>query len=302
VVGQPHDRVADQLAGAVEGDLAAAVDVDDLGGAGVERALVRVRALAAGEHRWVLEQQDGLLTTLGDVGVDLALEVPGPAVVHRPETAMLDHAHPVEGSPRVRTACGRRLRPSHRFGHAGRVPVRVPLALLVLAAGLTLGLVGLEVVARVPAPDRPSAPAPSSRTAPAPGERFALEVLHAWDRRRASAWAAGDPVALATLYVPASSAGAADVALLRRYAARGLVVRDLRMQVLRARVLVTRPRRVTLEVTDRLAGARAVRVDRTDAARRLPADTASTRILELRRVGGRWLMARVSSSPSAGGR
>ena len=38
VVGQPHDRVADQLAGAVEGDLAAAVDVDDLGAAGVERA------------------------------------------------------------------------------------------------------------------------------------------------------------------------------------------------------------------------------------------------------------------------
>ena len=29
VVGQPHDRVADQLAGAVEGDLAAAVDLDD---------------------------------------------------------------------------------------------------------------------------------------------------------------------------------------------------------------------------------------------------------------------------------
>ena len=34
VVGQPHDRVADQLARAVEGDLAAAVDVDDRGAVG----------------------------------------------------------------------------------------------------------------------------------------------------------------------------------------------------------------------------------------------------------------------------
>ena len=40
VVGQPNDRVADQLAGAVEGDLAAAVDVDDRRAAGVQRPLV----------------------------------------------------------------------------------------------------------------------------------------------------------------------------------------------------------------------------------------------------------------------
>ena len=46
VVGERDDRVADQLAGAVEGDLAAAVDVDDRRAAGVERPLVRVGALA----------------------------------------------------------------------------------------------------------------------------------------------------------------------------------------------------------------------------------------------------------------
>ena len=34
VVGQPHDRVADELAGPVEGDLAAAVDLDDRGAVG----------------------------------------------------------------------------------------------------------------------------------------------------------------------------------------------------------------------------------------------------------------------------
>ena len=43
VVGQRDDRVADQLAGTVEGDLAAAVDVDHRSAAGVGRPLVRAR-------------------------------------------------------------------------------------------------------------------------------------------------------------------------------------------------------------------------------------------------------------------
>ena len=82
VVGQRDDRVADQLAGAVEGDLAAAVDVDDRGATGVERPLVRLGALAAGEDRRVLEQQHGVVGVAGDHRrVDLALEVPGGEVV-----------------------------------------------------------------------------------------------------------------------------------------------------------------------------------------------------------------------------
>ena len=58
VVGQPHDRVADQLAGAVEGDLPAAVHVDH-GSAGNGRPLVRVGAGARGVDRRVLEEEDG---------------------------------------------------------------------------------------------------------------------------------------------------------------------------------------------------------------------------------------------------
>ena len=50
-----HDRVADELAGAVPGDLAAAVDVDDRGAVG--GPLVRLGALAGGVDRGVLEQQ-----------------------------------------------------------------------------------------------------------------------------------------------------------------------------------------------------------------------------------------------------
>ena len=82
VVGERDDRVADQLAGTVEGDLAAAVDVDDRRAARVERALVRVGALAGGEHRRVLEQQHGVGGLAGHHRrVHVALEVPGGDVV-----------------------------------------------------------------------------------------------------------------------------------------------------------------------------------------------------------------------------
>jgi hypothetical protein len=174
--------------------------------------------------------------------------------------------------------------------------LRIPVSLLVLVAGLTVGLVAVAVVARTPGAADRGAPVARGPSASEPGDPSVLAVLHGWDRQRASAWAAGDPVALASLYVPGSSAGATDVALLRRYAARGLVVRDIRMQVVRARVLVARPRRIELEVTDRLTTATAVRAAGPAAPRRLPAGAAATRVLELRRVGARWLMARVSAS------
>ena len=175
------------------------------------------------------------------------------------------------------------------------MPVRIPLVLLVLAMGLTLGLVGVATVSDRPGEVRaPGRPAETARPAT---EHAALAVLHAWDRRRGDAWAAGDAAALARLYTERSAAGAADVALLRRYAARGLVVRDLRMQLLRARVLVVRPRLLQLEVTDRLAGGRAARRSEPGTARTLPADAASTTVLTLRRIGDRWLMARVSALP-----
>jgi hypothetical protein len=64
----------------VEGDLAAAVHVDDRGA--VERPLVRLGALAGGEHRWVLEQEDLALPARRDLGVHPALEVPRLLVVH----------------------------------------------------------------------------------------------------------------------------------------------------------------------------------------------------------------------------
>ena len=175
------------------------------------------------------------------------------------------------------------------------MPVRVRPALLVLAVGLTVGLVASLAWAR-PEPaavaGRPSAAA--EPVAAAAREGRAVAVLHDWDVRRAAAWAAGDADRLAALYTAGSSAGAADVALLRRYAARGLVVRGLRMQLLRTRVLVQRPRLLELEVTDRLARAVAALPSDPGRVRRLPVDTATTRVLVLRRVGDEWLVARVS--------
>jgi hypothetical protein len=70
----------------------------------------------------------------------------------------------------------------------------------------------------------------------------------------------------------------------------------MRMQVLHLRVLVARPSRIVLEVTDRLAGAVAVRVDDDRVRRLLPADGPTHRRLVLRRDGGRWLMAGVSAT------
>ncbi len=66
-----------------------------------------------------------------------------------------------------------------------------------------------------------------------------LAVLRQWDRRRARAWAQGDPEALATLYVPGSTAGERDLARLRRYVDRGL--RELRRVSRRQVVLFFEP-------------------------------------------------------------
>jgi len=181
------------------------------------------------------------------------------------------------------------------------MPIRVSRALLVLAVGLTVGLVGVVVLsrpttgaaARLLSADRAAHDAP---TASGPGtEVRALRVLHDWDVRRAAAWASGDTDALAALYTNGSTAGAGDVALLRRYRLRGLVVRDLGMQVLRARVMVDRPRLVELEVSERLSSA--VAFEASVGSRALPRDRATTHRLVLRRVDGTWRMARVSVLP-----
>jgi hypothetical protein len=126
--------------------------------------------------------------------------------------------------------------------------------------------------------------------AKAPAGPPPVEVLRAWDARRAEAWARGDARLLKALYTPGSVAGRQDRAMLRAWAARGLAVRDLRTQLLAVRVLRHAPSTWTLLVTDRLAVGVAVGRGRR---RPLPRDEATTRTVRLRWVDGGWRVASV---------
>jgi hypothetical protein len=138
------------------------------------------------------------------------------------------------------------------------------------------------------------APAPSASARPALLE--ALTVLHDWDARRARAWTTGDVRAVRSLYVPGSAAGRADVHLLNAYRAQGLGVRRLVTQVYAVRVLHRGPGTLGLSVFDRVAGGELVRGRHAVTLR---SSQPVTRIVELRRVAGRWLVAGISGSGGA---
>lgn len=165
-------------------------------------------------------------------------------------------------------------------------PRRLLPALAVMTL-LVLVLCGWAVL-RPPATSTAGAPV----AVPERAESEALELLRDWDSRRADAWAAGDVVALRSLYVPGSGSGEADVEMLRQYVARGLVVEGLSTQVLSLSLLRDpSPGTVRVRVTDRVSGGRAV--TRDGAEQTLPVDEASTRVVTLRRVDGSWLVADV---------
>lgn len=113
-------------------------------------------------------------------------------------------------------------------------------------------------------------------------------VLHAWDDRRAEAWTAGDARALAALYVPGSTAGQHDVAMLRDWAARGMRVDGLRTQLIDVDVRGRTPHRLVLAVTDRVVGGVAVPGELA-----LPRDRPSRHVATMRFVAGEWLVSRV---------
>ena len=153
--------------------------------------------------------------------------------------------------------------------------------------------------ARIPAPetvvaaaDPPGGSAGASAGGTQPDDPLpAAALLHAWDRRRALAWANGDVQALGDLYTAGSGAGHADVALLKSYLHRGLRVTGLRMQVFAVLVLHHGHGRWRLLVTDRLARAVAVGVG---GSVRLPRDSAATRVISLvRGSDGRWRVSAV---------
>ena len=119
-----------------------------------------------------------------------------------------------------------------------------------------------------------------------------LDVLHDWDARREAALVASDPGQLRRLYTPGSSAGRADVRLLRAYALRGFVVRRLETQVFAVRALRTTPRRITLRVFDRVAGGA---VSSAGTRRRLASTGPAPRDVTFQRRGGGWVVSEVSA-------
>jgi hypothetical protein len=184
-----------------------------------------------------------------------------------------------------------------RIEHAG---VMDPRRLLPVLTAVACALVVATLVVGHGRPDgtgRADAPRPEATAAapgrPAPGPAV---VLAAWDERRAAAWARGDAGALADLYVPGSRSGAADVRLLRAYAARGLRVEGLTTQVLALRVVEQSSRRLVLVVTDRVVGGSAVGGAAPVA---LPADRASARRVVLVRQRGRWVVEEARDQASA---
>ena len=135
----------------------------------------------------------------------------------------------------------------------------------------------------------------STVSVPPGPEVQAAVVLRAWDAARAEAWAAGDVRRLGTLYTPRSAAGQRDQAMLREWLRRGLVIRDLRFQVLALREVRRTARTWVLRVTDRVSAGSAVG---RGAARPLPRDSASTTTVTLRWAGGRWLVESVRAAGS----
>lgn len=178
-----------------------------------------------------------------------------------------------------------------------RLLPRLLLVVLVLAALTVVGVAVARGLDRA-GPAHTAAPtqaAPGPALLPADVE--AVEVLRAWDRRRAAAWARGDAAALRGLYVRRSAAGRHDVAMLRAWTGRGFRVRGMQMQLLSIVVRRHAGDRLVLRVTDRLA--RAVAVSRGVRVP-LPRDEASSRSVTLWRAGGRWQVAAVRRSSVSG--
>lgn len=174
------------------------------------------------------------------------------------------------------------------------------VAILLATLGVVLAVAAVVAVAVLGDPasherrTTPAAPdaviAPRARSVPVAQAVGSLAVLRDWDRSRAAAWASGDVAALRALYVRGSAAGSRDVAMLRAWRGRGLRVERISMQVLAVELRARSGRRIVLVVTDRLAAGVAVAAGGR-ASRELPQDTATSRRLEFRRVGGRWLLA-----------
>jgi hypothetical protein len=162
-----------------------------------------------------------------------------------------------------------------------------------VSAATTTALVSTGVLVLSPQPGAEVAQQLAAR-GPAVGTH-ALAVLRRWDRRRAGAWAAGDPAALARLYVGGSHTGRHDVSDLARWQARGLRVVGLHQQVAALSLRRRTPGHLTVVVTDRTVDGVAV-----GGRHRLgvPRSAWAVHRVTLRRVAGRWRVVEARAQPA----
>lgn len=124
----------------------------------------------------------------------------------------------------------------------------------------------------------------------APGDDPECYALGGLDVARARALAEVNVTDLERLYA-SNDAASRDRRILERYAARGLRVVGAGMTRASCRVVARTPRRVDLEVTERLS--RSWVVDEAGATRELPRDGFSRRRIVLTGGTGRWRIASV---------
>src|SRR4051812_44674824 len=174
------------------------------------------------------------------------------------------------------------MRPRARVWWASAVSVAVTAALVTT---------GVLVVAPQPAAEVGRSVAAHR---PASGAR-ALAVLRRWDAERARAWAAGDPAALARLYVSGSHTGRRDVGALARWHARGLRVIGLHQQVAALSLRRRAPGLLAVVVTERTVDGVAV-----GGRHRLgvPRSAWAVHRVDLRRVAGRWRVVEAQAQPA----
>jgi hypothetical protein len=112
------------------------------------------------------------------------------------------------------------------------------------------------------------------------------------DELRSRALRNGDEALLDSVYVGGSLVLRADRKLVQAYAARGLRLRSP-IDYLSARVMNRGADAVALAVVDQVRAPTATTASGTALA--LPADRPTSHVIVLRRVAGRWLIARVSA-------
>jgi hypothetical protein len=245
-------------------------------------ALVRLATEALGPSR-----DDSLLGVLRASGTATHLAA-ALLDVCAPEPLALSADMPVSGA----------VDAPHSTGQVRTVVLGIAAITLAVAVGVaTAGPspAGRHVTAR-PAPAAVSRPSPSAAATP-PRWRAVVSAL---ERRRASAFATGDPSRLRRVYVAGSSALRADVAKLRAALPRGGVARGLSARVLRVTVSSSSSRRASLVVTDAwtsydvVVGGRVVGNGRRSRAHPL--------VVMLRRTGVGWRVSAVRPVRSSAAR